>query len=116
MRVTLQRPAHAIVGEFGHRRWQTKVGLLLHDQIVDDLVLPLELDLDALQLGAEPSVLVFEVVGGHALLHDVFVEALTLLVDHSGAQLADLEVDLAVRLDSVWQAWCLLGQMNLIWG
>jgi len=68
---------------------------LLADEFVDYFILALELYLHELELGAETSVFVLQIVGRHPLLHHVFVQAFTFLVDDSWPELAHLEVDLA---------------------
>ena len=87
MSIAFQRP---VVREFDHGLRQTEVGFLLDNEIVYNFVFSLELDLDALKLSSEASVLVFEIVCCHALLHDVLVKPLSFLMDNSRPHLAYL--------------------------
>ena len=72
-----------------------KAGLLLHHHIVNGLVLFEQLCLNNLNSGLQAKILVSQVVGGDLLLHDVVVEALSLLVDDPRPHLVHVKADLA---------------------
>ena len=52
MSVSFKTSTNSIARELGRCLWQSKVGLLLRNQVIDDLVLALELNFDDLKLGA----------------------------------------------------------------
>ena len=95
MGVGFESAAKTVTLEFWRRLWQSIIGFLLQDQIVDHFVFPLQLDFNDLKFGAQTSIFILQIVRCHPLLHDIIVEALALLMDNSRAQLMHLEVDLA---------------------
>ena len=94
MCVGFKTTSHTVTSEFRRLIGQPKVGLLLDEQVIDNFILALKLDFYDLELGLEASILVFQIIGGHALFHHIVVEALTLLMNDSRAKLAHIELDL----------------------
>ena len=96
--VGFKSTTEAVIGEFRARLWQAIAGLLLKDQVIDDLVLALQLTFNDLQFGSQSRILVLKIICSHTLFHDIVIETLSLLVDDARPELVHFEVQLAIRL------------------
>lgn len=90
--------AHAAVLALG----QTKIILLLQEQVIDDAVFLLKFTLDHEEPRLDLSVLVFEVVSRHSLFHNVVVESFPFLIYLFWAQLAYLNLNHFLGFGAYW--------------
>jgi hypothetical protein len=64
--------------------------VILGDQIVYDLIFPSQFSLHHLQAGSQLCILISQVVSSDSLFHNVIIEALSLLENHTRAKLNDI--------------------------
>ena len=72
--------------------------VLLRQQLVDVLVALLKFNLYDCESSLQFNILLRQRVGRHPLLHDIIIETFTLLMDHSGPQLAHFHINLTLCL------------------